>query len=139
MSADLRVVGGSKQYSSGGGDPPDNVDMEARIKALETILPTLATKDGLTRLEGQTREGFADVRREAAELRGDINTGFAEVKLEAEKTTTAIHKWMSATVITIIGAMLAAIFGLSQVMKPAPTQPQQPPVIINNVPAAPAK
>jgi hypothetical protein len=34
-----------------GGQPPDNTDMEARVAKLEGIIPTLATKEDLLRLE----------------------------------------------------------------------------------------
>jgi len=57
--------------------------------------------------------------------------GLAEVRAE-------IHKWMLATVLTIVGTMLAAIFGVAQVMKPGTPTIQQPPIIINVPGTAPA-
>lgn len=97
-----------------GGEPPDDGRMEARLTALETrldtILPTLATK--------------ADI----GEIRADMHKMNAEIKT-----------WTLATMITIIGTMLAAIFGISQIFKStnaAPASSAQPaPIIIYAQPA----
>jgi Mg2+ and Co2+ transporter CorA len=94
------------------GDPPDDRGMEQRLTALEarldTILPTLATK--------------ADV----AEIRVDMNKMNAEIKT-----------WTLATVLTIIGTMLAAIFGIATIFNAASqgSRPQPAPIIIT-LPAA---
>lgn len=100
-----------------GGKPPYDGSMEHRLTALETrldtILPTLATK--------------ADI----GEIRADLHKMNAEIK-----------SWTLATMLTIVGTMLAAIFGISQIFKttvqtiPA-TQPA-PIVITIPVPANPA-
>lgn len=93
-----------------GGEPPDDGGMEHRITALETrldaVLPTLATK--------------ADV--------GDIRT-------DMHKMNAEIKTWTLATMITIIGTMLAAIFGISQIYKGSlpvvpVAQPAPVPIII---------
>lgn len=96
-----------------GGKPPYDGDMEHRLTALETrldtILPTLATK--------------ADV----GEIRADLHKMNAEIK-----------SWTLATVLTIIGAMLAAIFGISQISKaalPRATPTTQPAPIVITIPA----
>jgi hypothetical protein len=90
--------------------------MDARLTALETkletILPTLATK--------------ADM----AELRADMHDMNASIK-----------SWTLATMLTIIGTMLAAIFGVAQIFKtasaPLPPQQTSAPIIIQ-VPVQPA-
>lgn len=46
-----------------GGDGGDNSGMEARLTRLETMLPTLATKEDLARIEGTIR---ADLHKEIA-------------------------------------------------------------------------
>lgn len=46
-----------------GGDGGDNNGMEARLTRLETMLPTLATKEDLARVEGAIR---ADLHKEIA-------------------------------------------------------------------------
>lgn len=101
----------------GGGGPPHHGGMEHRMTAIETrldtILPTLATK--------------ADI----GDIRVDMNKMNAEIKT-----------WTLATMITIIGTMLAAIFGISQIFKSSvPVTPQvqtapQPIVIYAQPPAA---
>src|SRR5260364_146179 len=73
----------------GGGN---NGDMGDRLTALETrfdsVLPTLATN--------------ADIE--------DLRTGI-------HKVDATIKTWMLGTVLTIIGTMLAAIFGVAQIFK----------------------
>jgi hypothetical protein len=96
--------------------------MEHRVTALETrfdtVLPTLATK--------------ADV----GEIRADLHKMNAEIKT-----------WTLAMMMTTIGTMLAAIFGISQIFKgsaPAVPLAQPTPIIITipipatSTPAAPA-
>ena len=39
----------------GDGEPPDNGGMETRIVKLEAVIPTLATKEDLMRVEGSLR------------------------------------------------------------------------------------
>lgn len=99
----------------GGGGPPDNEPMEARVKVLEAMLPTLSTK--------------ADI----AETRTEIQRVTAEV----QKGTAELHKWMLATVLAIIGTLLAAIFGVAQVFKGQQQAQIAPTPIIINVPGAP--
>lgn len=69
----------------------------------------------LTRLEAAlpTLATKADV----ADVRGDIKG------------------WMLATVLAVIGTLLAALFGIAQLMKPQPQAAAQHPIIIN-VPGA---
>jgi hypothetical protein len=102
------------------GRPPHDGDME-RLAALEArfdaVLPNLATK--------------ADI----ADIRSDVH-----------KISSDISRWTLATMVTIIGTMLAAIFGISSVYKNStPAAAVQPaPIIIYSqpgvaqVPAAPA-
>ncbi|MBN9695942.1 MAG: hypothetical protein J0L85_09080 [Zoogloea sp.] len=52
------------------------------------------------------------------------------VKAEVHKMDASIKTWMLATVLTIIGTMLAAIFGVAQVMTPAATAAPAAPIII---------
>lgn len=89
----------------------DNGDMEARLIAIEAVLPTLATKN------------------DVAELRTDVH------KLVGET-----HKWMLATVIGLFLGFGGLFLAMSNALKPAPAAtaqaPAQAPIIIN-VPAAP--
>ena len=88
---------------SGGGD---DGNMEHRLTALETrldtILPTLATK--------------ADI--------GDI-------RADVHKISSDISRWTLATMVTIVGTMVAALIGINQINKPSTVtaQPSQPIVI----------
>lgn len=83
------------------GEPPTMEPMEARLTALETIIPTLATK--------------ADV----AEVRADIAKGISETQ-----------KWMVATVIGMMIGFGGLFLAMSNALKPSP-QVQQAPIIIN--------
>ncbi|MDL2354338.1 MAG: hypothetical protein QFF03_03675 [Pseudomonadota bacterium] len=104
---------GANAQLAGGGQPPYDGDMEHRVTALETrldiILPTLATK--------------ADIAEMRAEMRADLHKMNAEIKT-----------WTLATMLTIVGTMLAALLGISQIFKASSTPPvamvQPAPIII---------
>jgi hypothetical protein len=101
-----RPPGGPDGGLEGGEEPPYDGHMEHRVTALETrldtILPTLANKADLT-----------------------------EVKGEVQKVGADLHKWMLATVLTVIGTMLAALIGLNQIANKSAQSAQQQPIIIN--------
>lgn len=92
------------------GEPPDTeMDIAKRLSAVETVIPTLATK-------------------------ANLDVGIAELRADLHKMDASIKTWMLGTVITIIGAMLAAIFGVAQMFKiSAPSTPSaaSAPIIIN--------
>lgn len=93
-----------------GGGGGDNTDMEARLKALETIIPTLATKSDM------------------AELRADMH-----------EMNAGISRWMLGTVITVIGTIVLGfaglLFNLTRVVKPDNPPAQQMAPIVITVPA----
>lgn len=77
-----------------------------------------------------------EARLEQTATKADVES----VKVEVHKMDASIKTWMLATVLTIIGTMLAAIFGVAQVMKPAATAAPAAPIIIQvPAPAPPAK
>jgi hypothetical protein len=112
----IKAIGrGSRPDNStldNGGGPPHDGNMEHRLTALETrfdtILPTLATK--------------ADV---------------GEILTDMQKMNAEIKTWTLATMITIIGTMLAAIFGISQIYKTASSPVASPAPIIIQIPSQP--
>jgi hypothetical protein len=102
--------------------------MEHRISALEArwdaIFPTLATKADLAAFGADLRLEFREgLQKNAMET--------AAVRTEMQKLSADIKTWTLATVLTIIGTMLAAIIGISQVQKATPPAP-----IVITVPAA---
>lgn len=84
---------------------------------------------------GMDTSAFA-TKVDLAELRGDMRAGFAEVRSDLHKMSADLHRWMLATVLTVIGTLLAALFGMNQLARPTAAASQQP--IIINVPAQPA-
>lgn len=109
------------------GEPPHNDGMDARIATLEAIIPTLATKEEMVKLRGETREGFADVRAAIEMVRTDMHKGTAE-----------IIKWMVGLTFGLgATAIVVMTFVLNNATPKAPQAAAQPPIIIN-VPAAPA-
>jgi hypothetical protein len=129
---------------AGGGEPPYYGGMEHRMTALETrldtILPTLATKADMEGLRAEMeglRAEMGGLRAEMGGLRvttkADIeglraeieiaglrtDAKLAELRSDMHKMHADIKTWMLATVITMVGTMLAAIFGLSQIYKGA--------------------
>lgn len=67
-----------------------------------------------------------EARLEQTATKADVES----VKSEVHKMDASIKTWMLATVLTIIGTMLAAIFGVAQVMTPAATAAPAAPIII---------
>ncbi len=81
----------------------------------------------LANFDTSIKTGFADARAEMSELRADMHKMHAEIKT-----------WTLATMITIIGTMLAAIFGVATIFNNASksSTPAQPPApIIYTLPA----
>lgn len=125
---------------AGGGEPPYDGGMEHRITALEArwdaILPTLATKADLAELgaelRAQLRDGLHQNAMATSALRNEMQQSFGELRTEMQKMNTDVKTWTLATVLVIIGTMLAAIFGISQIYKTTTTAA---PIIIT-VPAA---
>ena len=109
---------------AGGGEPPYDGSMEHRITTLEArwdaIIPTLATKADLAALSAEFHKGL---NQNAMEI--------AAVRTEMQKLSADIKTWTLATVLTIIGTMLAALIGISQVYKATPPAP-----IVITIPAA---
>jgi hypothetical protein len=99
---------------AGCGEPPYDGGMEHRMTALETrldtILPTLATKTDVEALR-------SDLRAELAQASLKADAKFAEMRADMRKMNADIKTWTLATMITIVGTMLAAIFGISQIYK----------------------
>lgn len=128
---------------AGGGEPPYDGSMEHRITALEArwdaILPTLATKADLAELgaelRAELRDGLHQNAMATSALRSEMQQSFGELRTEMQKLNTDIKTWTLATVLTIIGTMLAAILGISQIYK---TTPPPAPIIITIPGALPA-
>ncbi|MDB5936765.1 MAG: hypothetical protein JWQ01_4109 [Massilia sp.] len=118
--------------------------MTALETRLDTILPTLATKADVGALRGDMIEQLGVVRLdlekfsistdatiEKAALR--VETKLAELRSDMHKMSADVRSWTLATMITIVGTMLAAILGIAQIYKgaaPAPPAPQPAPIII---------
>ena len=68
-------------YESGAAERAVRSDPEliARVQAIETVLPTLATRAQLEQLRGEMKEGFGKAR---AELKEEIGAVRAELKEE---------------------------------------------------------
>ncbi len=106
------------------GEPPDNGSMDARLATLEAIVPTLATKEELVKLRGETREGFSGLRAEMEALRGETHKG-----------TTEIIKWMVGMAIGISAAAITV--GTFVLNNAAPKSASNQAPIIINVPSSP--
>jgi hypothetical protein len=128
--------------------PSYDASMEARLKALEAVLPTLATKADVAELRGEMRTGFAEVRGEMrtgfaevlgemragfAELRGEMRNGFADVYTSMADHRADILRWTIATVIGLFVGFGGLFLAMSNALKPGVSPASQP--IIINVPA----
>lgn len=71
---------------------------------------------------------------EQAIARIDAMLPTVATKSEIEAVRGDIKGWMLATVLALIGTMLAALFGVFQIVRTGPAPAANPPVIINNLP-----
>ncbi|MBC7858572.1 MAG: hypothetical protein H7Z39_07270 [Burkholderiaceae bacterium] len=120
--------------------------MEPRVTALETrldtILPTLATKADIGDMRAEMHKMNAEMRAEMhAEMR-KMNDTLHNMAVGIHKMNAEIKTWTLATMITIVGTMLAAILGISQVFKASTVAPVAAPspapiIIYAQPPAAP--
>jgi hypothetical protein len=131
----LRSAGGSEV--AGGGNPPYDGGMDARVAKLENDFAAI-------RVDLDAIKGNGAAKSDIVELRSAAKVDFSELRADMQKMNAEIKSWTLATMITIIGTMLAAIFGIATIFNnaaktSAPAQPQQPPVVIYTQPlAAPA-
>ncbi len=92
------------------GEPPDNTDMESRLKVLEATMQTLSTKS------------------DVAQLRADMH-----------EMNAGISRWMLGAVIAIIGTIVLGFAGLmlnmTRALKPEPATAQQAAPIVITIPA----
>jgi hypothetical protein len=116
--------------------------MTALETRLDTILPTLATKTDVEavrvdveRLRLSTDAKFNELRGEITKASLVTDARFAEMRADMQKMNADIKTWTLATMITIVGTMLAAIFGISQIYKAAAPATAQPRVSLT-VPGA---
>lgn len=124
---------------TGDGQPPQDPPMESRVTALETrldaTLPTLATKSDMAAIETRVTDVKGDLNISLTALRGDVTTAIAELKAEVHRIHTDFSRWMIATVLSIMAALIAGLFGVANIMKPSPAPaPQSAPIVIQ-VPA----
>lgn len=128
-----RRIKAIEERLEGGGGPPHNGDME-RLAKLEAIIPTLATKEDVMKLRGETKEGLESVRGTVAlgveAVRGDMKISAEATRAEIHKASSEIFKWI---VVTALGLGAAAItvgtFVLNNAIPKAPPAPQAPIVI----------
>ncbi len=115
-----------EESTKGGGDPPYNGGMDARLTALETrwdaVLPTLATKSDI------------------AELRLATKADMAGLRADMHENNASITKWTLATVIGLFFGFTGLYFAQANLYsKHSLAQPAtQPAPIIIQVPAYPA-
>lgn len=120
--------------------------MTALETRLDLILPTLATKADVESLRLMSKADVDSLRVankaefdslraeiEKSALRADVK--FAELRSDMHRMNAEIRSWTLATMVTIIGTMLAAILGISQVYKGTTLAASAP----QAAPAAPAK
>ncbi|MDR5776251.1 MULTISPECIES: hypothetical protein [unclassified Caballeronia] len=106
------------------GEPPNTeMDISQRLIAIETVMPTLATKADLD-------VGMAEIRADVADIRVDIHKAITE---NARWTHTATIGMFTAFVLGVLG-LLFTIWNATKQSKESGPGPSQPPIIIN-VPA----
>ena len=106
------------------GMDDDERGLDRRLVVLETrfdtILPTLATKADLERLEARwalrAAEFRAEFKQDMAELRAEFKQDMAELRAEFKRDMAGMYKWIAATCVTLIlGFSGTAVMLFSQV------------------------
>ncbi len=123
-------------HLQGGGEPPHNGGMEARVTVLEEAVKNLPTKTDLDGLRQATKADLAELRADMAEGREAVHKLLVE---NSRWTHTALVGMLSICVIGILG-LLFTIWNASkstahQASAAAVQQPYQQPPIIINIPA----
>lgn len=84
----------------------------------------------LANFDTSIKTGFSDIGKQMADLRtemakqtGDMRTEMANVRADVHKMNADIKTWTIATMLTIIGTMLAAIFGVATIFNNASKAP----------------
>ena len=80
-------------------EPPD-MDISERVTKIETLLPTLATKE--------------DLAREIGGLRAEMHKEFGSVNKEFGAQTWRIITWVTGLFVTVGGAMVAATYFIAR-------------------------
>jgi hypothetical protein len=85
-------------------------DLIARVQAIETALPTLATRAQLEQLRGDMKEGFGAVftemqavRTEMQTMRADLQACIGEMRVDMHRTAHNTMKWSIGTAISCVG------------------------------------
>ncbi|MET0855739.1 MAG: hypothetical protein ABWY27_03225 [Telluria sp.] len=110
--------------------------MTALETRFDTILPTLATKADVGALRADMEKIDLRLNARIDELRADMLSMRAEMRYELQKTNADIKTWALATMIAIIGTVLAGFIGISQFYRNAPPPPPAKAPINFTVPSA---
>lgn len=123
MAARMRLKAIEKSMDGGGG-PPHNDGMEARVYALEEAVKNLPTKTD-----------FAELRADIAKGQADMHKAIAD---NHRWTHTALMGLAAVSVAGIVGVM-GTIWSIGKPTTPQASAPQaQQPIVINNIPPASA-
>ena len=74
--------------------------MQTRIARIEAIIPTLATREDLTHLEGRMRSAIQSVE--------------STLHQELTSQTWLIVKWVSGLLVTLLPSLMAATFYIAR-------------------------
>jgi hypothetical protein len=96
-----------------------NGDSEAYIIVLETrfdtILPTLATKTDLIELRAEFKADMSELR---TGLRAEMRDSIGALRTEVHAFKADIHKWMTATLLTIFIGFSGMIVTMFTLLRP---------------------
>ncbi|WP_377155170.1 hypothetical protein ACFJIX_24025 [Roseateles sp. UC29_93] len=98
-------------YESGAAERAARSDPEliARVQAIETVLPTLATRAQLEQLRGEMKEGFGAVRTEMQTMRADLQACMGEMRVDMHRTANNTMKWSIGVAVSGVGLVITAM------------------------------
>lgn len=107
MQMNPHEIGASERIPK--GDP----ELVARVLAIETVLPTLATRAQLEQLRGEMKEGFGAARTELKEeigaLRSEVKEDLGTLRAEMKEEIGALRGEMKDGFGALRGEMHAAV------------------------------
>jgi len=94
--------------------PPGPPDMEKRITTIETILPTLVSKEDLLLTKQDLTREIHEVSKEVHEVRESVQGLRTDMHEQLNNQNWRFVRWVSAVFISVSSALVAATYFISR-------------------------
>ncbi len=83
-------------------------DLKDRVIRIESVIPTLSTKEDFANLRADMAAMRGEIRTEMANLRGDMKTEIANLRAEMHQAFVSNTRWTVGTMFAVATLALAA-------------------------------